>query len=230
MKNLSKYLPLMTVTLCLAASTLACSIGKGRNETPSSPPSSLPPTAEESLPTEESSQVDDAEISLLTPYLNESDIQPIKQAFSANTSAPWKFVHLGIDFTPKGDLKPFQAVCSGTVDLVELWQLDTTLNWQVSLRILCNSTYSVIYAFEPMTADRADGETQLQNIIVSEGQSVARGDIIGYLAVIGEGSHVDFGFLENWERICPEPFFSPEAKESILSLLHISFPGASLCY
>jgi hypothetical protein len=229
MKRFSKHLLLSAALLSLAASTLACTIGSGKDETPSSP-SSLSPTVEEDSPVVEVTGSDNDEITLVTPYLNESGMAPIKQAFSSNTSAPWGFVHLGVDFTPKEDLEPFLAVCSGTVDLVELWQLEATSNWQVSVRLLCNATYSVIYAFEPMTSNQADGETQLQNIIVSEGQSVSQGEIIGYLAVIGDGSHVDFGFLENWERVCPEPYFSPEAHESILSLVHMAWPGASMCY
>jgi len=85
-----------------------------------------------------------------------------------------------------------------------------------------------------MSVDKSDGETQLANIVVSEGQTVSQGDIIGYLydpVGLGHGAHVDFGLLnEDWDRICPEPYFTSEAKDSILSLIHEAHPGWDMCY
>ena len=170
------------------------------------------------------------DILLVTPYASESDMASVNEAFSAGESSPWGFEHRGIDFFPGGNLKPFQAVCSGVVDTIDLWRLDTTSNWQVSVRIVCNSTYSAIYAFEPMTAVQSDGESQLANILVSEGQSVAQRDLIGYLLSTGEASHVDFGFYGNGHAICPEPYFTQEARDSILGLIRMTWPGARMCY
>jgi len=81
-----------------------------------------------------------------------------------------------------------------------------------------------------MTAIQSDGETQLANILVSEGQLVAQGDIIGYLISTGKASHVDFGFYKNRDSICPEPYFSQEATEAIIRLIHIVWPDADMCY
>jgi len=85
-----------------------------------------------------------------------------------------------------------------------------------------------------MSADKSDGETQLDNIVVSEGQTVSQGDIIGYLydpVGLGHGAHVDFGLLnEDWDRICPEPYFTSEARDSILSLIHEAHPSWDMCY
>lgn len=57
----------------------------------------------------------------------------------------------------------------------------TTSNWQVSVTIRFNLIYLVEYAFEPNTNVQSGGVTQLANILVSEGQTVSQGDIIGYL-------------------------------------------------
>jgi len=175
----------------------------------------------------------DSTISMITPYVNETDMTRICP-FSSSNSCPWGREHDGIDFHATGNLKPFQAVCSGVVIAVELRQLQTTLNWQVNVRILFNSMYSVEYGFEPMTNVRSDGETQLANILVSEGQTVSQGDIIGYLYTAhAEHAHVHFGLhslQENWDAICPEPYFPAGARDSILRLIHKDHPGWDMCY
>jgi hypothetical protein len=127
-------------------------------------------------------------------------------------------------------LKPFQAVSSGVVENVELWQNNISLNWQVNVRIKYNSTYSVEYAFEPFSAVQSDGDTQRTNILISAGQNVAQGDIIGNLYTVGSGAHVHFGLYKNGAAICPEPYFTSEAKTSILNLLYVVWRGANMCY
>lgn len=223
------------VTLGIAL--LACIAGGGhatltpkptKGPTPAAPPETPLPTATRIPPTNEPTE-DTGPVLLITPYVNESEMARA-MGFSTGSNSPWGFEHTGIDFVPNGDLRAFRAVCSGVVDMVDLWQLETTLNWQVSVRIVCNSRYSVIYAFEPMTSVEADGEMQLANILVVEGQSVAQGDLIGLLPRASPGCHVDFGFYDGWDRICPEPFFTPEARASILNLIHVEWPGADMCY
>jgi len=173
------------------------------------------------------------DITMPTPYANESDMAAVYNAFSSNDSAPWGFAHPGVDFSPNGDVKPFQAVCSGKVGAVDLFQNSITSTWQVNVRIICNSTYAVEYAFEPMTTVQSDGQTQMANILVSVDQTVTQGDPIGYLfssAVGGQDAHVHFTFMRNWDAICPEPYFTQEAKDSILRLIRIIWPGANMCY
>lgn len=229
------------IGLCvvLGAALLACAASGGQatlthkpteTSTPVAPTETPYPTGTHIPPTIEPKPTKDAgPVRLITPYVNESDMVKA-MGFSIDSNSPWGFAHTGIDFAPNGDLRPFRAVCSGTVDMVDLWQLESTLNWQVSVRLECNSKYSVIYAFEPMTSAESDGETQLANILVAEGESVAQGDLIGLLPYASPECHVDFGFYDGWDRICPEPFFTPEAKASILNLIHVQWPGANMCY
>ncbi len=187
---------------------------------------------------------------LVTPYVNESDVASINEAFSAEGStSPWGFAHGGIDFFPNGNLRPFRAACSGVVDLVQLLQNNVTSNRQVNLRIVCNPYVSntggyfpplaVEYVFEPMSAVQADGQAQLDNIVVANGQAVSQGDVVGSLLAIGVGAHVHFGTIPLGSMLasgvpsiqtCPEPHFAAEAKTSILNLLHVVWPGASMCY
>jgi len=172
---------------------------------------------------------DGEDISMITPYVNETDVMWV-DPFSSSNDCPLGFEHSGVDFFPTGNLKPFQAVCSGRVDSVELWNHRGS-NWQVKVNIRFNSVYSVHYGFEPFGDNQSDGQTQFDNILVSEGETVSQGDIIGYLytAPDPQNAHVDFGLVKHGDRICPEPYFTPEARDSILRLLHEVHPGWDMC-
>ena len=171
-----------------------------------------------------------ADISLTTPYVNASDIASINEAFSSSATAPWGFEHNGIDFSPSGSLKPFQTVSSGVVEEVRLWQNNISSNWQVNIRIKFNSTYSVEYAFEPFSTVQSDGQTQRDNILVSVGEILSQARIIGNLYTAGSGAHVHFGLIKNGVAVCPEPYFSAAARDSILNLIHKDHPAWNMCY
>jgi len=169
-------------------------------------------------------------ISMITPYVNETDVTRLGP-FSSSNNSPLGRVHDGIDFHATGNLTPFQAVCSGVVDSVELWLNPGNSYWQVNVIVIFNFIYSVQYAFEPFSSNQSDGETQLANILVSEGQTVSQGDIIGYLYTAHEEyAHVDFGLLKDWVRICPEPYFTSVARDSVLRLIHKDQPEWNMCY
>ena len=162
-------------------------------------------------------------VTLVTPYVNESDMTDIRDGFSSDkNSPPWGFVHDGFDLQPQGNLKPFQAVCSGRVN----WMY--TGSEQVIVWLACNSTYTAEINFETQSPDT--GQIQLDNIMVTEGQDVSQGDIIGYLYAPNEKAHVHFSLYKNWIPSCPEVYFGQEAKNSMLNLIHVIFPNANLCY
>lgn len=193
---------------------------------------------------------DVSSVPLVTPYVNESDMASINTAFSADGSvSPWGLAHDGIDIFPKGDLKPFRAACSGVVSSVQLQRNATTANWQVGLRIDCNPhvpntdgyfyALTLAYVFEPTSTVQAAGQTQLDNIRVTQGQSVSQNDIVGYLHTAAAGAHLHFGAIPFGALsangvpsipVCPEPQFSLQAKTSVLTLLRLVWPGASICY
>ena len=169
-------------------------------------------------------------ISMITPYVNSSDTAFINEAFSSDATAPWGFMHNGIDFFTTANLKPFWSASSGIVEEVRLWQNDISLNWQVNVTIRCDSSYSLVYVFEPMSGFAADGQAQLNNISVVEGQVLSKGDSIGNLFIAGSGTHVHFGFSKNYTAICPEPYFTSGARTSILNLIHKDHPTWNMCY
>jgi hypothetical protein len=170
--------------------------------------------------------------SMITPYVNETDINPTLLGPSCSSdNSPLGFEHTAFDFFTTGNLKPFQAVCSGVVEWVDLFLNPGNSYWQVNVLIIFNSTYSVHYAFEPCGNSQSDGQTQLDNILVSGGQAVSQGDVIGYLYTVdAQYAHVDWGLRKNGVGVCPEPYFTSEARDSILRLLHRDHPEWNMCY
>lgn len=169
------------------------------------------------------------DFSMLSPYINASDIRSI-WPFSDET-------HRGLDFATNIELIPFRAAAAGIVENVELSENEFSGNWQVDVTIKFNETYSTFYAFEPFTTNQSDGETQLANITVSPGQSVAPGDIIGSLYTAGApgmGAHVHFGlfiFIPDGAdpTECPEPYFTESTNLEILEIIQIEHPEAAVC-
>ncbi len=147
--------------------------------------------------------------SLITPYVNKTEM--------VETVGPFSAIHHGLDLFPLADLASFQAAASGRVERVELFHNPSPDVYQVNVMITYNSAYMASYAFEPCS-DYDVGNSQLALITVSVGQMVNAGDEIGKLLKVVDGSHLDFGLLRDWVGICPYPYFTTEARDSILSL------------
>ena len=161
---------------------------------------------------------------LVTPYVNESDMRDINDYFNAQYDMlPWGRIHDGLDIDPNGNLRPYQSVCAGRVR--KIYVFDN----QVTLIIDCDETYSVDYNFETQAPNT--GQIQLDNILVSEGQEVAQGQVIGYLysAENPDRAHVHFTLYQDAVPICPEPFFTPAARASILNLLAVVHSDGLIC-
>jgi len=174
----------------------------------------------------QSPDINGSALRLVSPYVNENEIVRV-DAFSFNEDSVMGRRHRGLDFFPNANLSEFQAACSGEVDTIALFKPGDY--WQVNISVLCDERYSIGYAFEPMGVQQ-DGETQLDNIAVSIGQTVSQGDIIGRLHWADkESAHVHFNLWEDSEMVCPEQFFTSEARESILRLIHKDNPDWNMC-
>jgi len=173
-------------------------------------------------------------ISMVTPYVSQSDMRWIRQGYSATTNAPWNFAHDGVDPQPTNDRAPFRAVCAGTIADVALRQEPDQGEgrmWDVQVVLLYDPTWSASYSFEPKTTNAADGWTQLTNIVVSLWQSVTQGQTIGYLHQADQSAHVHLSLRRNAECVCPDPFFTHAARTSIVYLLRQRFTNATgMCY
>lgn len=173
---------------------------------------------------------DTRDILMITPYVSSTDISAIHEAFSSDDTAPWGFEHNGIDFSPSGNLVPFQAVSSGTITGIKLWQNDRSGNYQVNVTLQYNDRFSVEYGFEPFSNAESDGQIQLDNIYVTSGEKIAQGELIGKLYTVGNGAHVHFGLKENGNWVCPEIYFTSEARTSIMNIIHKNHPDWNMCY
>ena len=167
---------------------------------------------------------------MVTPFVNPADMAISREGFSSSASAPWGFAHNGIDFMPAGDQKAFQAVAAGSVEEVRLWPNDQTGRWQVNVRVRYSTTFAVEYSFEPFSSDRAAGDAQLASIVVTNGQRVSQGEVIGRLRPTTQDAHVHFGLMRNNTAVCPEPYFTPEARAAVLTLIQKAYPSAQMCY
>lgn len=192
---------------------------------------------------------------LLAPFYLQSDMAKITAGYSSTYSlSPWDTVHDGFDIYPQGDLKPFQAACSGQVEQVQLNQPDPGADWQVLVTVVCDDyvydpdqggyfiPMTTRYLFETMSDSAVHGQHQLDNIAVVPGQVVTAGDLIGFLSTANEYSHLHFAYWQ-FDRLlfqqlygisgiprCPEAHFTAQAGAAMLNLLHVSWPGAALCY
>lgn len=172
----------------------------------------------------------EGDVRMVTPFVHMSDISSINEAYSAHSNCPWGFEHRGIDFMISRDHIPFQAVCNGKITEIEKYFNTGNGYWQVNVTLKYNDTFTAGYSFEPFSPLESDGDTQLACIPVSEGDMVLQGNIIGYLQYRNPGAHVDFNLKRNDQSICPENYFTAEAVQKIITLLHRVFPGALMCY
>ncbi len=174
------------------------------------------------------------DITMITPYIDAGDVSAITGGFSTTIDCPWGRIHDGIDIAPVHDLMPFQAVSDGRVIGIDKFLNEGNGFWQVNVRIRYNSAFTVGYGFEPMSPLEGFGDQQLALIeeFIHLGKEVIRGETIGkLLSSQSDAAHVHFALHNYDESICPEPYFTSDAQESILNLLHVWWPTADrICY
>jgi hypothetical protein len=190
----------------------------------------------------------------VAPYSSKAEIAKITAGFSSQYSfSPWDYVNDGIDIYPQDELTGVQSACSGMVDAVQLQQIVTDDTWQVEVSIACDEyvidpdeggyfiPLTIKYVFNTMSINTQDGQDQLDNISVTLDDSVTQGETIGYLKMFNESSHLHYGLWQFGQTkyqvfgvsgipVCPEAHFTSQAQESILNLLHVTWPNAEICY
>jgi murein DD-endopeptidase MepM/ murein hydrolase activator NlpD len=168
--------------------------------------------------------------SIITPYVNEADITSVNEAFSLTDDNPyWGFRHPGVDFNTATDLVPVRAAAGGVVTLMEIEKSSGEMGWHAGFCIEYSSRYGVCYNLETFSATDETGQKLRENLFIKKGQTVKRGDRIANLVYGGSGTHIDFGVTIASDRICPEPFFTTEAKESVMRLIHKDHPDWPMC-
>ncbi len=179
---------------------------------------------------QEQSKGDAAPPSLILPVKDANDFLYISRIYSSVITSPIGAVHRGLDFAPDGNLKEFQSVFEGIVTYVRLFENPGSGTWQVNVHIDYNKRYGVEYAFEPCSASQSDGQIQLDYIPVGEGDRVVAGLVIGRLYATNSNSHVHFSFFEDNQMVCPEDFWTDEARETLINMIHACNPDWDMCY
>lgn len=172
-------------------------------------------------------------LSMITPYVNESDVSSINEAFGLDAAtAAWGFVHNGVDFMTATDLVEFRAAADGIVSYSKFHN-DKNGMWQVNMAIDHNP-WSIQYAWEFSSTSESDADRQISEIAIASGQTVKQGDSLGKLYNPKLEGHIHLGVsndLINTENaICPEPYFTDEAKDSVYRIIQEDHPAWQMCY
>lgn len=169
-------------------------------------------------------------------FENESDVGEIRGCWSSTMSCPWIQVHEGFDFAMKNNSKVLAAAPGQVSDIYYKEWINATQNkYMVEIVIRFNHTVYVSYNFEPWTTKVEDYEHQKRLIHVSVGDWVEIGQEIGRLLNISEdvydGGHIHFAVLENDISSRLDRYYSPEAYDRMMALVHQYHPEwPYLCY
>ncbi len=175
-------------------------------------------------------------LSLILPYANASDISVIRQGFSTTADCPWGMAHDGIDITTQKNGVPIRAAARGVVEKIDLLFFEP-YGWQVNVDIKHKDGFRTGYAFEILSRENSNGEAMYNNITqvhgMYEGKTVEQGAVIGDLMVVNSEALIHFGFFTNYTPICPDPYFTNNARQVILSFLRDFYPNEpniQICY
>lgn len=154
----------------------------------------------------------------------------IMEAYSTDASAPWGFAHNGIDFMTDSAREPVIASANGTITRVDIKRFPPRNNWQINIALRVTDRYTIGYAIEPMRSDDATGQSQQALIMVSAGQTVLAGDVLGELIGGENGAHIHWGINDEriGQAVCPAPFLSDTQQRELLA--RIPSNPDRLCY
>jgi hypothetical protein len=165
------------------------------------------------------------------PYFDADQIEYAGRTFCEDGSCPWgPGMHDGVDFVTDTDLVPFRSSCNGAVSMVDSFVTGFGHRQvNVIIELEGNPGFGLVYAFEPMIQDL--GDHQEANIVVSQGDEISAGDLIGRLVMSpAVGSHVHWGVLANHQQVCPRPYLADAVESSLLDLIREDEPAGEICY
>ncbi|MFX1256207.1 MAG: hypothetical protein ACFFCZ_31660 [Promethearchaeota archaeon] len=168
-------------------------------------------------------------VSISAPFVYEENVTTVNEAYSDTEDCPWGFAHQAIDFFTFNN-SPFQAVADCTLTDKAKFYNSGNGKWQVGLRLDYNSDVFFGYAFEPDSANESHGDQQLAMIPHTEGTQLKKGDLLGNLLAVRDGAHVDWAIFIYETRVCPAPYFTPEAYQSVLNVIKKTHPSWEMCY
>ncbi|MHA1827483.1 MAG: M23 family metallopeptidase [Candidatus Heimdallarchaeaceae archaeon] len=164
-------------------------------------------------------------------YENRSDIYAFNEGYSDSDSCPWGFKHQGIDYFLINNAKVL-AASPGLVEKISWTDYgeDMENRFHVRITVRFNKSVVVSYNFEPWTQNPADKDHLLEMIVVQEGEWIELGQEIARILKVNEGAHIHFDVIQNNQKRCPSVYFSLEAYNELLEMIHSFHPDWDLCY
>ncbi len=208
---------------CFAIATLSGLLASGCDDAASNKPHEEQP---------------EEDIILAAPFANSKEFKYIHPGFSvsADSGAPWRFAHLGMDLIAAKSGARVVAPARGVVDELKIYQNEHNGQWQVNLGVHFNSSFRYHILFEPRAHSQDEVEQQRSAIPLVLGQQLQQGEFIGTILDLSSGDlsagevTIHFDIWKGQKNICPAPYFTAEAYTGMLALVRAMYPGAELCY
>ena len=157
---------------------------------------------------------------LTTPFMDNNDYWGV-QPFAVQANQLGLQFHNGIDyFTNKKEIA-LQAISDGRVMFVQVFERPPDGAFQINLAWQTPSGQIISYSLEPsagpanaskITEQRTLAEKMMQSILIKPGDTVSKGQLIGYLYGQDEWAHVHMTLKKNnrgrEEWLCPAEFMT----------------------
>ncbi len=164
-------------------------------------------------------------------YKERSDILWFSAGYSVSNNCPWGFAHCGLDI----HFMNGSSVVAGAPGKVTRFETrdngpGSANRYTVIIEISFNWSVVLHYCFEPWTNNTVQQDQQLSMIKVRLGDWVMKGQEIGSFLRIEESAHIHFGVKVNHQWVDPRPFYSTEAYEEMMTLIHTFNPDWEMSY
>ncbi|MHA1251236.1 MAG: M23 family metallopeptidase [Candidatus Helarchaeota archaeon] len=173
---------------------------------------------------------DESKLEMEAPWEKAEDIHSWNEGYSESDDCPWGFEHRGLDFF-FNDSDKVLAIAPGYIESIELVDFGGDENrYHIKVNIRFSREFLLVYGFEPWTTSKSDAEKQLDELKIKEGDWVKTGGVIANFVGYTDSAHIHFDLYLNGEQTCPKNYFSDEAYDEIMSLIHKYHDDWEMCY
>ena len=164
------------------------------------------------------------------PFTNKTYIHSWNEGYSETDTAPWGFVHNGLDFFFNNSA-PVIAMAPGQVWSIDFRDFGGDQNrYHIKLSIRFNREILLTYGFEPWTIVESEARVQEDKLTVNVGDWVNIGDTIAEFVAYHESAHIHWDFEVNGQHVCPQNYFSTDGYNTMMDLIHTYHPTWDMCY
>ena len=140
----------------------------------------------------------------------------------------WGDFHNGIDIGVNHTTELI-AWCDLRITGLKTWFNEGGGHWQTSILAAYNWRYKFDVAVESWALNETYANLQRDAINLKVGQTVERGDSLGYLLSHGESAHIHFGLKESGENVCPYNFMIPSTQSTVDHFFALYGSGGTIC-